>query len=275
MGDLVNRKNRSSSFETSRDLDQARRSYRSGDEDASRLAHSRVVCEQGHKSQVSAIGVGRSLKTLVLGTDASLFLTFLLFHASIDLVPSLGCWERIRAVMGLTLGIGFCLSFLLYTRKNARMVLETNERLRETWEYDNFREGEIQEMVELYTAKGLEKEEAAAAVQILSKHKDFFVDLMMLEELEITPYRDFPPLIEGALFMTAYLAIAVCLLMPTLWFEWVDLSGSHISLSVSLIFIVASSLIKEHYFLELQPWWQISLKFFGVLVFILGYFALT
>ena len=111
--------------------------------------------------------------------------------------------------MGLTLGIGFCLSFLLYTRKNARMVLETNERLRETWfyfcafpnispqfqflfrilfsldgnrEYDNFREGEIQEMVELYTAKGLEKEEAAAAVQILSKHKDFFVDLMRLEE---------------------------------------------------------------------------------------------
>ena len=107
MGDLVNRKNRSSSFETSRDLDQARRSYRSGDEDASRLAHSRVVCEQGHKryfshnitllflsyeginkkkSQVSAIGVGRSLKTLVLGTDASLFLTFLLFHASIGFV---------------------------------------------------------------------------------------------------------------------------------------------------------------------------------------------
>ena len=44
--------------------------------------------------------------------------------------------------------------------------------------------------------------------------------------------------------MTAYLAIAGCLFMPTLWFEWVDLSGSHISLSVSLIFIVASSLIK-------------------------------
>ena len=62
---------------------------------------------------------------------------------------------------------------------------------------DNYPQGEVREMVALYTARGLDPHDALAAVTILSKKKDFFIDLMMLEELEIAPYRGLPPFLGG------------------------------------------------------------------------------
>jgi hypothetical protein len=70
-----------------------------------------------------------------------------------------------------------------------------------TRELENFPEGEIKEMVELYTSKGLSESDARAVVEILSKNEPFFVDIMMLEELEIAPYRGLPPFQDGFMFL--------------------------------------------------------------------------
>lgn len=42
-------------------------------------------------------------------------------------------------------------------------------------------------MIQLYTMKGLSEEDAKTVVEILSKNKPFFVDVMMKEELELLP----------------------------------------------------------------------------------------
>jgi len=42
-------------------------------------------------------------------------------------------------------------------------------------------------MVQLYQTRGLPESDARAAISILSKHKDFFVDVMMVEELGLLP----------------------------------------------------------------------------------------
>ena len=73
---------------------------------------------------------------------------------------------------------------------------------------DNYPQGEVREMVALYTARGLEPHDALAAITILSKKKDFFIDLMMLEELEIAPYRGLPPPAEGSFDLSLSLGLA-------------------------------------------------------------------
>jgi VIT1/CCC1 family predicted Fe2+/Mn2+ transporter len=59
------------------------------------------------------------------------------------------------------------------------------ERQREQWEVEHYPEGEMREMVELYTAKGMSEEDAQTIVGIFTRHKQAWVDVMMVEELGI------------------------------------------------------------------------------------------
>lgn len=60
-----------------------------------------------------------------------------------------------------------------------------SERKREEWEMENYPEGEIQEMIDIYKEKGMEHEDAKLVIETMAKYKDFFVDLMMAQELEL------------------------------------------------------------------------------------------
>lgn len=60
-----------------------------------------------------------------------------------------------------------------------------SERRREMWEFENYRQGEIDEMVDIYSEKGMSRADAAQVVDLMAKYKDFFVDIMMTHELEL------------------------------------------------------------------------------------------
>jgi DNA damage-binding protein 1 len=57
------------------------------------------------------------------------------------------------------------------------------ERSRETWECENYLEGEQNEMIELYESKGMSKDDARTVITVISKYKELFVDIMMVQEL--------------------------------------------------------------------------------------------
>ena len=60
-----------------------------------------------------------------------------------------------------------------------------SEKRREEWELENYREGEIQEMIDIYTSKGMSLEDAKTCIETMAKYDAFFVDIMMMQELEL------------------------------------------------------------------------------------------
>jgi VIT1/CCC1 family predicted Fe2+/Mn2+ transporter len=79
----------------------------------------------------------------------------------------------------LSMGVG---EFLSSKAENEWIL---SERRREEWELENYPEGEIKEMVEIYEARGMSKEDAELVISTMAKYKDLFVDIMMTQELEL------------------------------------------------------------------------------------------
>lgn len=119
------------------------------------------------------------------------------------------------------------------------------EKKRETWELENFPEGEIQEMAELYVEKGMAEDDAKLVVSTMSKYNDFFVNVMMLEELGMLDPEDRSPklLPLGLCFLTSIVPGAFslgifCFLGLVLW------KGTTFSHAPALlVFIVCASCI--------------------------------
>ena len=77
------------------------------------------------------------------------------------------------------MGVGEFLS----SKANNEWIL--SEKKREEWELENYREGEIQEMIDIYVKKGLSPEDAKVVIETMAKYESFFVDVMMQQELEL------------------------------------------------------------------------------------------
>ena len=82
---------------------------------------------------------------------------------------------------GLSMGFGDYLS------SQAEFEYTRAEHTREKWELDNYPEGEKQEMVELYVKRGMTPADAESVIGVMSKYKNFFLDVMMVEELGLMP----------------------------------------------------------------------------------------
>merc|ERR1711871_49103 len=74
-----------------------------------------------------------------------------------------------------------------YLSERAELDFAIHERAREAWEMENYPEGEIREMIEIYEAKGVSSADAKIILETMAKYKDFFVDHMVVQELELMP----------------------------------------------------------------------------------------
>ena len=147
-----------------RDLDAARRAYEVGDEnaamEASRAAHSVSVngmaVEQHEQS-------GGRLKGIVFGGLDGILTSFAIISGSVG--ASLG------PVAMLALGVSNVLADALsmgageYLSSRSYNSYVRKEREREAWELQNYPAGEIAEMVELFVARGMSREDAEFVIQ--------------------------------------------------------------------------------------------------------------
>jgi len=100
-------------------------------------------------------------------------------NSAIKLVILLGLAKLIAGA--ISMGVGDWMS------ASADVDYAKNERRREQWEMENYIEGEIDEMVELYVQKGLKEPTARRLMEIVSSSPKLFLDMMMVDELGILP----------------------------------------------------------------------------------------
>jgi len=169
----------------SRSLDKAKAAYQSGDGEASRAAHAPGAgAGEPHKQG------GSSIKSLVYGGLDGIITTF----AVVAGVAGADLTTGIVLILGFANlfadGISMAIGDFLSTR--AETEYNEAERVREKWEVDNYPEGEKLELVELYQEKGIPEEDARQLVDILAKHPEAWVDVMMVEELGIVEEQESP-----------------------------------------------------------------------------------
>ena len=137
--------------------------------------------EAGHNEELAHRGLTLLLRAAVDGVMLSL------------LVLSLGDAAQWPMRLTLTLNAVILLCWAAYAACREALEIITyesyykRERARESWELDNFPEGEVEEMVQLYCKRGLPESAARSVVGAMATSPEFFVDVMMLEELQMSP----------------------------------------------------------------------------------------
>lgn len=80
---------------------------------------------------------------------------------------------------GLSMGIGDYLSEV------SEIEYIESEKKREEWEFANFQEGEVQEMIDIYREKGVSRKDAETILRTMAKYPRFFIDHMMVCEVKV------------------------------------------------------------------------------------------
>ena len=171
----------------------------------------------------------------------------------------------------ISMGVGDALS----TKAENEYILA--ERKREQWEFDHNPEGEIEEMVDLYVAKGCEREDAVMIINTMSKYKEFFINVMMAEELELqVPDPDENPWIDGAVTFASFVVFGTVPLLAFAIFYTVPLSMD-IQFLISCILTGMSLFglgVVKSKFTKKSWWWAGSEVFFlGGMVAAFAYFV--
>ena len=185
-----------------RSLEKAKQAFKKKSAEASKKAH------QFHPPEDHKIKRGQYIKSVIYGGLDGTITTFAIVagiagaELSAGIVLILGFANLIAD--GLSMATGDYLS------TKAEKEFAKAERARETWEVNNYPEGEMKEMVEIYTEKGIKESDAKKIVEILSKHKKAWIDVMMCEELGIVE-TDESPIKNG---IVTFFAFAIFGFMP-------------------------------------------------------------
>lgn len=107
---------------------------------------------------------------------------------------------------------GFSMSIGNFFSTKAELDNFEKHRQVEYWEIENLREQEIQEIHEIYKAKGFKGELLERVVEVITSNKDVWVDTMMKEELEMVKSDKAPYKTAGVTFLSFVLVGSVPLL---------------------------------------------------------------
>lgn len=187
-----------------RDMAAIRRAFWTEDVDLMRAEHGKASLTTA-KEQHGGVATDY-IKSIVFGGLDGILTTFAVVTAAA------GAQDRVSGAAVLIFGFanlfadGFAMGFGEYTSSKAEADLKQEERKREEWEFENYPEGEKQEMVDLYVQKGMTEEDAWLVVETFSKYPRVFVDLMMVEELGVIPeeYSPMMPLKQGCIMFCSF-----------------------------------------------------------------------
>ena len=125
------------------------------------------------------------IKNIIFGGVDGVITTFAIITASYAADLNI----KTILILGLSnvLADGFSMGFGDYASSYSERESYISEREKEVYEYDQNKSSEIDELIDLYKAKGLNQTDAESIVNILVKdeNKNIFIDHMMLLELNM------------------------------------------------------------------------------------------
>jgi len=134
---------------------------------------------------------------------------------------------------GISMGVGDFLS------EKAEIDFTRSELNRERWEFDNYREGEIAEMVAIYKEKGIEEEDAKLILRTMARYPKMFVDHMMMQELELNTVQiEDNPLKNGCITFASFLFFGAVPLLSYLVF--LDTLSPHWKFIIAIILTICT-----------------------------------
>jgi VIT1/CCC1 family predicted Fe2+/Mn2+ transporter len=170
----------------------------------------------------------------------------------------------------LSMGLGDALS----TKSEHEFILK--EREREEWEMKNNEQGELDEMVELYEQKGLSTDDAKQIIGLMSKYREFFIDVMMVEELGLqVPDKDENVWYDGFITFCSFVLFGI---LPLLAYAigpaagYTDANGLlGIACGITLLTLFLLGAIKSQF--TVQSWYMggLEIMFFGAFCAAIAY----
>ena len=152
-------------------------------------------------------GVSDFVKSIVFGGHDGIVSTFAVVAASA------GAGQDYKTVLifgfANVLADGFSMGFGELVSGNAKRDYAISERKREEWEVQTDKDLEKIEMIEIYHQKGLSFEDACTVVDIISKDDKVFVDIMMLDELQLLIEDKWRPTKEGLVMFTSFVCFGM------------------------------------------------------------------
>ena len=136
----------------------------------------------------SAIAVhkrgGQYLKDVIYGANDGIITTFAILAG----VAGAHLGARVVFLLGLAnlLADGFSMAASNYLGTKSEQEFFTKERGTESFEYDERPKEELAEMRTILLKRGYKEEDADGLLDLLFKNKDFWLDIMLKEELAIS-----------------------------------------------------------------------------------------
>jgi len=168
------------------------------------MERSKELCIEAHNMGEDHVEVGGAIKALVYGGLDGIITTF----ATVTTVAGANLSSAVILILGVAhlFADGISMGLGDYMGSKAEEDLIKRERAREEWEFKENPEGEIKEMVDLYVGKGIAKKDAEDIMRILSKYEQAFIDIMMIEELNLNPNEEDEALYSATITFVSFAA---------------------------------------------------------------------
>ncbi|ORC85671.1 uncharacterized protein TM35_000331280 [Trypanosoma theileri] len=240
----------------------ARLAFQKGDIEMSRREHAKQLPHtEFHSSTASDY-----IKSVVFGGLDGIMTTFAIIAAAVG--------SNSNYVTVLIFGFSnviadaFSMGFGEYVSGEAERENALSERRREEWEVENAFDMEVDEMVQIYEAKGLSHEDATTIVNIISRDPKRFVDFMMTEELglivDLTDVHG--PKKQGAVMFVSFFLFGSVPLFAYVFGHGRGLDGVFVAscLLAAVALVVLGSL--KGYFTGVSMWRSAALMVFNGIV---------
>ncbi len=237
-----------------RRLDQARKAYATGNEEASAEAHAPERISQAAKEEHGRAS-DQYIGNMVYGGLDGIVTTF----AVVSGVAGAQLGSHVVLILGLAnlLADGFSMAIGSYLSTKSQREYYEREKTREAWEVEHFPEGERAELLQVYRSRGYAEKDAEQLVAIQSRVPERWVKAMMIDELGLTNDERKPLVsalatflafvLAGSIPLGVYLAGLITPIPPTVAFQAsLGLSaGALFGLGAAKVFITERNFFKS------------------------------